>query len=127
MALLNNNNIFNFKIKKELCCYKCNHNETKLIYFGPFIQFNIENLNLTIIDCLEKRFQNLALICPKCGGLNGTIVNNFATYAEIIKELYNPDFISIIYDLEDNSDNNEMGFKNLNSYKNSIIKQTINF
>lgn len=51
----------------------------------------VKKCYLSNLECLEKRFQNLDLICPKYGWSNDTIICNYSTYSETIKELNNPD------------------------------------
>ena len=60
---------------------------------GPIIQINLEDLNLSLSECLYKRFQNELLICPSCGWLGEQIITSVATYTEIIDEIHNPEFL----------------------------------
>ena len=62
---LKDNNIFSFKIKRQLYCYNCFLKDLKEEFYGPIIQINLDDLNLNFSDCLYKRFENKTLICPK--------------------------------------------------------------
>ena len=91
-----------------------------------FIQFNEDDLNLRITACFEKRFQNLAIICPKCSWKEGLNTTQFANYSEIIKEIISPEILFIFYDLGDINGNYSKVFNNIRLNKNLIIDQIAN-
>ena len=88
-------------------CYNCLYKEEKLEYLGSIIQFNEDDLNLSIPQCFEKRFQNISRICMKCSWKDGLQLTNFANYSEIIKDLKCPEIIFLFYDIGYINDDND--------------------
>ena len=123
---LENNNIFSFNIKKMKLCFKCQFKEELNIFYGPIIQFNVDDLDLTLTECFEKRFQNKALICPNCGWNNNKIITKYATFSEIITEINNPNFIFIFYDIGNEKDDLFSVVNNIRNYLDKITSQIVN-
>ena len=85
-----NSNIFAFEIRRYGYCYNCKYEENLHEYLGPIIQLNNDDLDLSIPNAIEKRFENLSLICKKCGWFKDKIITNYATYSLIINLFLQP-------------------------------------
>ena len=57
-APFNNNTIIYFRIIKEEACFKGNCSNNVIEYLGPILQINLEDLNNSLKNTLENKFQN---------------------------------------------------------------------
>ena len=67
IAPFESSDIFAFEINRYGYCYNCNLEDHLHEFLGPIIQLNSDDLDLSITDAIEKRLENLALICKNCG------------------------------------------------------------
>ena len=75
--------------------FKCQFKEELNIFYRPIIQFDVHDLDITLTECFKKRFQNKALIFPKCGWDNNKIITSYTSLSKIITEINNPNFVFI--------------------------------
>ena len=54
----NNNTIICFRIIKKEACFKGNYSNNVIEYLGPILQINLEDLNNSLKNTLENKFQN---------------------------------------------------------------------
>jgi hypothetical protein len=72
--------IFAFEINRYGFCYNCKLEEHFHEYLDPIIQINNDDLDLDITYAIEKRFENLTLICKNCGWFKDRIYYLFFNY-----------------------------------------------
>ena len=83
----------------------------------------LDDLKLNLTECFKNRFENLKLICPKCGWLNDIQITNIATFYLNINFIRNQDFIFLFYDIGDINDDFQKIYNNINNNKLDIISQ----
>lgn len=123
IAPFESSDIFAFEINRYGHCYNCKLEDHLHEFLGPIIQLNSDDLDLSIKEAIEKRFENLALICKNCGWFKDRIISKYATYSLTIKDIKTPDIMFLFYDVGEHYDNFNSVINNIRHNLVKIINQ----